>query len=76
MGEKDKIQIRISVSTETKDRIENLSKRFQVKPNIAIEMAVYSLDNFGKNPLGIDQRLDRMENAIAFLISELARENI
>ncbi|MFZ2655707.1 MAG: hypothetical protein WAX69_12320 [Victivallales bacterium] len=76
MEEKDKIQIRASVSMETKDRIGNLSKRYQVKPNIAVEMAVYSLDNFGRNPLEIEQRLDRIENSLAFLISELAGEEI
>jgi len=76
MEEKDKFQIRISVSVETKDRINNLSKRFHVKPNIAVEMAVYSLDNFGKNPLEIDQRLDRIENSLAFLISELSEKEI
>lgn len=76
MEKNNKVQMRFSVSAETAERIRSLSKKFHVRPNIAVEMAVYSMDNFGKRPLEIDQRLDRMENAIAFLISELAREDI
>lgn len=74
MEEKNKIQIRVSVSQETVNRMKNLSKKFHVKPNIAVEMAIYSLDNFGKSPLEIEQRLDRIEHALSVLISVLTPE--
>ncbi|HCE46718.1 MAG TPA: hypothetical protein DET40_24490 [Lentisphaeria bacterium] len=76
MEEKNKIQIRLSVSPETADRIRNISKMLHVRPNIAVEMAVYSLDNFGEKPLEIEQRLDRIENSLAFLVSELSEKEI
>lgn len=74
MEEKNKIQIRVSVSQETVNRMKNLTKKFHVKPNIAVEMAIYSLDNFGKSPLEIEQRLDRIEHALSVLISALTPE--
>ena len=74
MEEKNKIQIRVSVSQETVNRMKNLSKKFHVKSNIAIEMAVYSLDSFGKSPPEIEQRLDRIEHALSKLISVLTSE--
>ena len=76
MDGNDKIQVRFFVSTETAERIKNISKKFHVKPNIAVEMAVYSLNNFGETPLEIDQRLDRIENSIAALTSAPGAEEI
>ncbi len=74
MEENKKIQIRVSVSPETANRINNLSRKFHVRPNIAVEMAVYSLDNFGKSPMELDRRLDRIENALSSLVSALGAE--
>jgi hypothetical protein len=76
MEEKNKIRIRLSISPETKERIKSLSLKFNVKPDIAVEMAVYSLDIFGKNPQEIERKLGRIETSIASLTSALEEEAI
>ncbi|MFZ2653303.1 MAG: hypothetical protein WAX69_00160 [Victivallales bacterium] len=74
MEGKNKIRLRFSVSPETADRIKILSKKFKVSPDIAVEMAAYSLANFGEKPLEIEQRLDRIENSLVSLMSVLTEE--
>jgi len=76
MEGENKIRMRISVSPETKERIKSLSNKFNVKPDIAVEMAVYSLSIFGKNPQDIERKLDRIENSLATLASALTEEGI
>jgi|GEM_PF-3443188 len=75
MEGKNKIQVRYLVSPETVTRIGIISKKFRVRPNIAVEMAIYGMANFGEKPLEIERRLDRIETSLAFLISELVEKD-
>lgn len=74
MDEKNKIRMRLSVSPETEERIKLIAKKFNTRPDMAVEMAVYSLANFGKKPDELDRRLDRIENSLASIASALETE--